>query len=937
LADRLDRLILDALTDPVLAVDPERQVLFANHAVERVLGYPVAQLVGKSLDSLIPSGWSSRNGQLPSGPTDCLAMARDGASIPVEVRASDLGDGRTMVLLRDQRERVELERQRDVARYLRATAAAAGRLGSRLERRTVLSTTVETLVHAFDAVAARIWLVAPATKRFELNASAGVDLESGDAGMAAPSVVALSLLVEEVARRREPIVRDTRVHQADIDPRWLSNHRIVAIAAFPLILEGELRGVLAHFSRTPLTDEVMAALTAFIGIVVSSLHDIQMLDRVQAARAEAEDQRRKLQTVLDVLPIGVMLLEGKEGKLTFVNPAGLVIGGKPASPYTMDQFPDVVPLLHLDGRPYEMEERPLWRTLHYGERISDRLRYLRPDGKEMVLDIATAPFPGPGGGAVSTYRDVTEQLRLESESAERAAQLKTLLDHLPVGVAYFDDRGICRAANAPARRTLGRSRGEIMGVSAEDLFARAPSLRQSLRLCLDERLHQSELGVAWGDTSGSDGLRYIDWRFEPLSPDPSKPAGVLALIIDDTHRKRAEMQLEQARDAAERASRNKTQFLSAVSHDLRTPVNALSLQAELLSRIVEDAGDEISEDLSALAGEIQQAATNLIELINDLLDLTRFDSGTIEHHPSEFRLDDWLASTLAPLELTALAKGLDFSWKVDQPGRILRADRVKLGRVLVNLAGNSVKFTDTGEVEISAGATVDGCFYLSVRDTGPGIPEDQRERIFDEFAQLRNTERDRSKGTGLGLAICRRLVEGTGGRLTVESQVGRGSRFTAFYPADHLSRLTQDAVEPDTREWDARDLLKAPQPILIVEDDHHSRRSLTRLLEHAGYTVTAVSDGNAALEAVKKSPPTVVLLDLMLPGIDGVEVLRRLRKGFNRDALPVIVLSGDVLGERSAQLRALDVSGLLTKPVDFDELLGLLARVIEQRTGASRT
>jgi CheY-like chemotaxis protein len=240
-------------------------------------------------------------------------------------------------------------------------------------------------------------------------------------------------------------------------------------------------------------------------------------------------------------------------------------------------------------------------------------------------------------------------------------------------------------------------------------------------------------------------------------------------------------------------------------------------------------------------------------------------------------------------------------------------------------------------VEVSAGATVDGCFYLSVRDTGPGIPEDQRERIFDEFAQLRNSERDRTKGTGLGLAICRRLVEGTGGKLTVESQVGRGSRFTAFYPADHLSRLTKDAVEPDTREWDARDLLKAPQKVLIVEDDPYSRKSLTRLLEHAGYVVTAVDDGPGALAAVAENPPTLVLLDLMLPGIDGIEVLRRLRKDFNRDALPVIILSGDVLGERASQLRALDVNALLTKPVDFEDLLKALARVLEQHTSAPKT
>src|SRR6185437_15349190 len=155
-------------------------------------------------------------------------------------------------------------------------------------------------------------------------------------------------------------------------------------------------------------------------------------------------------------------------------------------------------------------------------------------------------------------------------------------------------------------------------------------------------------------------------------------------------------------------------------------------------------------------------------------------------HPTSFRLDHWLSATLAPLEVMAYSKGLEFSWKVDRPGRVVDADRVKLSRVLVNLAGNAVKFTESGSVEVSAGADTDGGLVLSVRDTGPGIPDDQKDRIFDEMVQLRNPERDRTKGTGLGLAICRRLVQAVGGRLTVESRVGQGSTFTAWYPADHL-------------------------------------------------------------------------------------------------------------------------------------------------------
>jgi PAS domain S-box-containing protein len=933
--------LLDAVADAVVAADPSDRIVFVNRAAEVMLDWPAQELVGQPLTTVIPSrlrgehlkafGRFVATGELRLGGRSLrvAALKRNGEEVEVDLTITAvLQDGRpwAVAVLRDRRGEIELERQRDLVRALRATADAAARLGSRFEIESLLGTVVHTLVADFEAALARIWLRPAEGVALVLRASAGLSRDIDASSRARIDPGTYPFKIARVARSREPFIKNGLEGDAEFDQEWIHREHIASAAVLPLQSSDELHGVLAYFSRRALSDEGIAALTAFSAIVSASLHDLQMFDRMSLSRTEAESQGAKLQTILDVLPVGVVLLEGLEGRVALANSAAAAIAGQPIVTGTYQDFVDRFALEHVDGRPVDQAERPLWRTLTADERVRELYRIRRPNGELVALQIATAPFPGPAGGAVSTFHDVTEQLRLEVELAERAGQLKALLEHLPVGVAYFDQQGNCRASNGPARRILGRSRREINGASADDLFAWSPALHEALNRCLAARTPHAETSAPWPDPAGQAPPRYLDWRFEALPGDSPKPVGALALIVDVTQRKATEDELQRAKDEAEQASRTKTQFLSAVSHDLRTPVNALSLQAELLALLVQSRDDPNGE-LVSLASDIQQAAANLIELVNDLLDLTRFDSGTLAFHLTEFGLEEWLEQTLRPLALAARTKGLKLSWRTDRLGRVVRADRIKLGRVLINLAGNAVKFTDSGEVEVTSEADSSGWLVLSVRDTGPGIPHEQLDRIFDEFAQLRNPERDRTKGTGLGLAICRRLVEAVGGRLTVESHPGRGSTFRAYYPPDHLPARAQppDQAPRGNDPIAAAVAPRAAAPILLVEDDPYSRRSLCRLIEHAGYEVETVADGASALDAVQKHRPGLVLLDLMMPGMDGVEVLQKLRNQYDRVTLPVVILSGDILSDRTSQLRALEVNAILAKPVEIDNLLAAIS------------
>ena len=659
------------------------------------------------------------------------------------------------------------------------------------------------------------------------------------------------------------------------------------------------------------------------GLLVATL-------RESRAYIEPEESATKLRAILETISVGVLLAEGPDGRLTISNPAANRIAGEPITASSYAEFVEKFPLEKLDGRRMGLADRPLSITMETNEPVRQTLKFRRKDGREFVLEVTTAPFPGPDGGAVTTFADVTERYALEQDSADRTAQFRALIDHLPVGVAYFDKMAVCRAGEWTRRGDFSAviARNDVAGVTLRRNCSRrqlgGPRSVGDLRS--RQRIPVTLPRIAWPDAVATRGAnRYPRLAVRAAQPRSGHvPRGALALIMDVTERARTEAELKRAMEASEDASRRKTQFLSAVSHDLRTPVNALSLQAELLARIVEMRDDPEGE-LHLLAGDIRAVAANLIELINDLLDLTRFDSGAVDYHPSDFPLDDWLTSTLAPLELTARSRNLEFSWDVDRPGRIVRGDRVKLGRVLVNLVGNAIKFTEEGEVAVTAGADALGRFRMEVRDTGAGIPADQIDRIFDEFAQLRNPERDRTKGTGLGLAICRRLVEGVGGELTVASEPGRGSTFAAIYPPDHLA----DSPGPAPAPPEAGDRTSASEgaSVLIVEDDPNSRLALARLLEHSGYAVATAGSGGEALALAAASPPTVILLDLMLPGMDGVAVLRAIRARGDAGQARVIVLTGDVTDSRREELAALRVDAQLPKPVDLPELLALLRRL----------
>jgi signal transduction histidine kinase len=275
--------------------------------------------------------------------------------------------------------------------------------------------------------------------------------------------------------------------------------------------------------------------------------------------------------------------------------------------------------------------------------------------------------------------------------------------------------------------------------------------------------------------------------------------GMIGLDLLEAQRRSLKEQndeLERRRREAEESSSRKTRFLASVSHDIRTPLQTITMMADILCRVAEK--PDLTAQVPGVAHRLQANARALADLVSDVLDLARFDTAQVNLQTTDFSLNDLLAAESARIRPLADAKGLWLKVEIAEGELRLRSDRMKLVRIMANLLGNAIKYTNSGGVTLAASREPDGSALIRVTDTGVGIAPEHLEHIFEEFVQLHNSERDRSKGHGLGLAICRRLVEALGGRITLDSQPGHGSRFTVRLPPSCVVDTPGAAPPPPT-------------------------------------------------------------------------------------------------------------------------------------------
>jgi signal transduction histidine kinase/CheY-like chemotaxis protein len=394
-------------------------------------------------------------------------------------------------------------------------------------------------------------------------------------------------------------------------------------------------------------------------------------------------------------------------------------------------------------------------------------------------------------------------------------------------------------------------------------------------------------------------------------------------MLEETVACRTE-ELKHAMEAAESANQAKSGFLANMSHELRTPMNAIIGYSEMLMEDAEDDGnEEAAEDLK----KIHSAGTHLLSLINDVLDLAKIEAGRMDLLLEDFDIPQMVTGVVTTIDTLVSKNANRLIVDVEEGIGEMRADVTKVRQGLFNLLSNAAKFTHQGEIGLTVVSEEDGhgeWIRMAVSDSGIGIPPEKIDHVFDEFSQADETTTRDYGGTGLGLPISRRFCQMMGGDITVASVVGEGSTFTIRLPRT----VVKEGEEPEVAAAAEATPAVVPEPgeeqvVLVVDDDPNALELLSRTLQGAGVRVVTASDGQEALELARKLHPVAITLDVIMPDMDGWEVLRALKADPETEDIPVIMVT---MTDDSELGYALGATEFLTKPVRRDELVHLLAR-----------
>jgi PAS domain S-box-containing protein len=537
----------------------------------------------------------------------------------------------------------------------------------------------------------------------------------------------------------------------------------------------------------------------------------------------------------------------------------------------------------------------------------------------------------------ASSHELRQSLETQSRMAQENAALyaaaqrdhtrqQQIFDSTSDGIIFVGRDGRIDAANLRAGELLGFHPPEVIGSELSTLVSRlylagdGDSFLPTLH-----KLIEDPWATGQGDLQQPASGRILHWNAQPARNPKGEILGLTFTFQDVTRARDLVRQLEDksrlledAREKADEANRAKGEFLANMSHEIRTPLSAIIGMSEH----VEAHGPD-----PQMVRRIGTSAESLMAIINDILDFSKIESRrlTLEHVP--FSLRATLTDAVETLRVKAWEKKLDLTLEIaDEAPDALMGDPTRLRQVLLNLLGNALKFTERGEVRLRVGVATllpdEACLHFGVIDTGIGIPRDKQQVVFEAFGQADGSSARRYGGTGLGLSISRRLVEMMRGDLWVESEDGEGStfRFTATFRIDTAPESSTDGDEPPSR---------APErtvTVLIAEDEQVHRELLTAQLGRRGHTVIAVSDGREALQELAKTSVDVVLVDLQMPGVDGLQVAASIR-AWERTAgghLPIVGMSASAVSNEEARCREAGIDRFVSKPVSRGQLFDLV-------------
>ncbi|HTR86409.1 MAG TPA: PAS-domain containing protein [Reyranella sp.] len=911
-AQRMMDTVLQTMSEGVRLYDTDTRLVYQNKAVANVLGQDAFAFdMGRTIEEVFQRRIAENNrAKLTGGRSTQIEERRaqfhnpDGGAYEVqredgrviEITMRPVGDGRRVGVFRDvtqlRHREEELKRARDHIQ----------------DARRLMSEVLEGMsdgVRLFDA-----------DRRLIYENSAVRDIYG-----LSPDASQVGMTLEEILHAQRAAGMPLTINGRDS-----SVEDIVALAGNPTGARYERAmpsGRNIEIQFRPLDN----------GRLLCVLRDITELRRQQAEIAATQ---RLMQTVLENMTDGMRLFDADE-RLVYQNSVvGRIFNNDPAKSDIGMKLADIVARRVVTGSVVDGDTPSVT--------LEDRLAVIRRDsGARFEIPVPSGRRveitfrPLGDGRRLGIFRDVTElkqrQTELERARDEIAATqrlMDTVLENMADGVRLFDSDERLIYENKAARNTIvpiaGRSE---IGMTMEELLRHriasgdaAPDVE--VQPGLDERLAQFRASAG-----GQYELKLHTGKIVEIRFRPAGGGRTLGVYRDVTEVRQKQAEIESAREAAEAANRAKSAFLATMSHEIRTPMNGVLGTAELLEL------EPLTPDQKRLVRTVQVSASALLGILDDVLDFSKIEANRLELDVAPFSLRGLIRATVDTFLAQADRKGIRLTASVapSMPDQ-LAGDATRVRQVLLNLVGNALKFTEHGEIHIDARAEAveedKVRVAVAISDTGIGITPGQIERLFQPFSQADNSTTRRYGGTGLGLSIVRRLAEMMEGSVEVDSRAGKGSTFTVTLT---LGLARQPAVEEDAAV--VVDAAPGLGTVLAIDDSPINLEVVVGQLKALGVHADTAEDGLQGLAKWRQRPYSLIITDIQMPGLDGLEMTRRIRAEEAREGAgrrtPIVALTANALKGEDDRAMASGLDGYLTKPLTLKRLQETLNRWIGVR------
>jgi PAS domain S-box-containing protein len=874
----------------IVTLNLEEKVNMWNSAAEQIFGWTKQEAIGKlSLIHPLEQKQEFRNllSQVFAGSgftgVETQRQRKDGSRIDVSISAAPLRDGNgnirgAVAVVADITERKRAER---------ILEDRTGRLDALIKN--------SPFAIAVCNPAGMVQSVNPAFERIFQYAGAELIGGSLDELIAPPELVSEAADITRAGLSGEASTVTTRRRRKDgvlID---------VELHAVPLLLGGKVVGAYAMYQ--------------------------DITERVQAEKAlrESELQYRSL---FDHIPDPVVIFDQESHYFLDCNAAVTRIYG-----YSLEELRAMTPL---DLHPVEEHEkvRSTMGVCNFDRPFA--YTHLTKSGQRIKVEIVSDAIHYRGRQAwLSIARDVTERARAEEALRRAEEKYRTIFENGLVGIFQTTLDGRYITANPANAHIFGYNSPEELTAQMSDLSRQCyldPERRADLAKLILEKGSVNELESQVRRKDGS--VIWISENIQVLRDSNGKVIGFEGSTVDITDRKRAEEDLQRAKEEAEAASRAKSEFLANMSHEIRTPMNGILGMTELAL------DTPLTPEQREYLTMAKSSADSLLGLLNDILDFSKIEAGKLDFDPIEFDLRDSIGETVKALAYRAHEKGLELACRVaPEVPEIVVGDPGRLRQIVVNLVGNAIKFTERGEVVMEIEregseeeARGDVLLHFSVRDTGIGIPREKQAAIFEAFSQADNSTTRRFGGTGLGLTIAQRLVEMMGGQMRVESEIGVGSTF-------HFSARFGVAKRQNTGLPRADRAALRALPVLIVDDNQTNRTILEEMFCNWGMSPVAVEGGRQAMEVLQEAKKesrlfALAVLDGRMPELDGFTLAEWIKRDPQLAAMALILLSSSGQMGDGARCRQIGIAAYLMKPIQQSELMDAILAAVTGRESA---